>query len=377
MIRFTMFLVVILLPLSVRAGAPSTRPSLQRVTVQGDRFVLSPSDIPFVAWGHNHGCSYVPGLRLNDPDAWPRIQRDLADMKRMGSTVVRVHLEVGDVMSAPDKPNDAFLSHLPRLLSLAEQEGIYLDVTGLACFRPASVPPWYNAMDEEQRWAVQCRFWEAVAKACKGSNAVFCYDLMNEPLSPGDKREPGKYQTGALLGGYDFFQWISLDPAGRTRGQIAVQWIRRLTAAIRKHDKDHPITVGIPWASSMPHISGFEPAEIAPEVDFLSIHIYPETGKPDDSLALFKTFDIGKPVVVEETFNLFCDVPTLEQFILKTKATSDGYLGHYDLPLAELDRLRAANTITPAQEVFRQWLLLFARLTPEVLTPATRPAAAR
>ena len=40
-------------------------------------------------------------------------------------------------------------------------------------------------MDEAQRWRVQALFWEAVAKTCAKSNAVFCYDLMNEPILPG------------------------------------------------------------------------------------------------------------------------------------------------------------------------------------------------
>ena len=38
----------------------------------------------------------------------------------------------------------------------------------------------------------QARFWEAVATRCAGSPAVFCFDLMNEPVVPGGRREPGE-----------------------------------------------------------------------------------------------------------------------------------------------------------------------------------------
>ena len=315
-------------------AAPATA-AMPRVIVERDHFVLSGLQHQrFVAWGHNHGYSYGHGLEnLDDPSVWQRIERDLADMKRMGANVVRIHLEVGDVMSAADRVNESALKHLDRLLAVAERERIYLDVTGLNCFRPKIVPAWYNARDDEGRWAVQARFWEAVAARCANSDAIFCYDLMNEPLAPGGKREPGQWQTGKLFGGYDFFQWIALDPKGRTREQIAVQWIRRMTAAIRAHDKTHLITVGIPWAFSLPNISGFEPAAVGPELDFLSIHIYPEQGKLDESLALLKTFTaVGKPVVVEETFPLSCDVATEEQFIRRAARAEAVAAGEPDHP---------------------------------------------
>ena len=34
---------------------------------------------------------------------------------------------------------------------------------------------------------MQARFWQAVAARCAASPAVFCYDLMNEPVVPGGK----------------------------------------------------------------------------------------------------------------------------------------------------------------------------------------------
>jgi hypothetical protein len=40
---------------------------------------------------------------------------------------------------------------------------------------------------------VQARFWQAVAGRCAESPAVFCYDLMNEPVVPGGQRTGGDW----------------------------------------------------------------------------------------------------------------------------------------------------------------------------------------
>src|SRR5437868_2447431 len=97
---------------------------------------------------------------------WESVAKDFRDLKAMGANVVRVHLQFGKFMRAPDEPNREEFKQLARMLRLAEETGLYLDVTGLACYRPADVPTWYDAMDEQARWAAQARFWEAVAEVC-------------------------------------------------------------------------------------------------------------------------------------------------------------------------------------------------------------------
>ena len=69
---------------------------------------------------------------------------------------------------------------------------------------------------EAERWAAQARFWSAVASACADSPAIFCYDLINEPLATGSPRKFGDWYSGKPLGPYDFLQFINLDAAGRT-----------------------------------------------------------------------------------------------------------------------------------------------------------------
>jgi hypothetical protein len=135
------------------------------------------------------------------------------------------------------------LSRLSDLVRLAEKTGLYLDLTGLGCYHKRDVPGWYDKLNESARWEVQARFWRAVANVCKNSPAIFCYDLMNEPILPGKKTET-EWLTGEL-GGKHFVQRISLDLAGRTRTEVARDWVKILTTAIREVHRRHMITVGV------------------------------------------------------------------------------------------------------------------------------------
>jgi hypothetical protein len=270
-------------------------------------------------------------------------------------------------MDAPDQPNSRNLAFFERLLRLAESTGLFLDVTGLACYRPSDTPAWYDALPESARWNAQAAFWESVARVGSGSPAVFCYDLINEPISPVGKRQPGEWRSGSLFGDYDFVQYIALEPAGRTRGEMAAQWIRRMTSAIRKHDRQALITVGLlPWSEQWKHLSGFVPAEVAPHLDFISVHIYPHRERPGEAMEALRQCAAGKPVVIEETFPLFCDLGQLEDFLRGSKSIATGWIGHYDgTPPAELDALERAGPLTVPQAIYREWMRIFERLRPE------------
>jgi aryl-phospho-beta-D-glucosidase BglC (GH1 family) len=153
-------------------------------------FVLRPSDKPFVPWGFNYDHD-EKGRLLEDywETEWPKIEADFAQMKTLGANVVRVHLQLGKFMDGPDKPNAKALDRLAKLVRLAETTGLYLNLTGLGCYHKADVPAWYDKLAEKDRWDVQARFWAAVAGRCADSPAIFCYDLMNEPVVPGGRRK--------------------------------------------------------------------------------------------------------------------------------------------------------------------------------------------
>lgn len=342
---------------------------LERVRVSDDQtgFVLTPSNQPFTPWGHNYGSH---GRLIEDFWAtdWATLERDFADLHRLGTNVVRVHLQFGKFMDAPNRPNAEALASLRRLLALAERNHLYLDLTGLACYRTQDVPKQYDDADETTRWAMQANFWSAIARTCRDSPAVFCYDLMNEPIAPGQRREPGQWYSGALLGGYDFIQFITLDPAGRRREDVPAGWIRQLTVAIRHEDKTHLITVGmLPWDPQWHFLSGFVPSELAPQLDFICVHVYPKAGKVDEAMEGLRKFAVGKPLVIEETFPLSCGVPDERQFLLQSRGVACGWIGHYDGDSIEsLRKMKREGTIKLGQAMYLGWLELFVELGPEM-----------
>ena len=255
MIVFLTVLAFSLCACGAMSGHAGNKASLEWIRPSEDKsgFVLAGSGEKFLAWGVNYDHD-DSGRLLEDywRTEWPTVAEDFKEVKALGANVVRIHLQTAKFMRTPAEPNEASLRQLARLVRLAEQTGLYLDVTGLGCYHKKDVPDWYDAMDETSRWGVQTRFWEAVAKTCAASPAVFCYDLMNEPILPGGDKKETEWLTGELGGKY-FVQRITLDLAGRTREQVAKLWVDKLAAAIRKHDERHMITVGvIPWAMVWP-----------------------------------------------------------------------------------------------------------------------------
>jgi hypothetical protein len=292
-------------------------------------------------------------------------------MKNMGANVVRVHLQFGKFMLSPDKLNPDALGRLARLLRLAEETGLYLDITGLACYRKADVPAWYDALAESERWDAQARFWEGVAAQCADSPAVFCYDLINEPIVAGDRRKPGDWYAGPF-GGLDFIQFINLNQSGRSRKKIARKWIDAMTRAIHKHDRQHLITMGLlPPDRTLGFISGFRPKAVAPALDFISVHIYPEKGKVNEALAILRQFAVGKPVVVEETFPLGCSSAELKEFLLGSRRDACGWVGHYNgESIRQLESIRQSGKMTLQQSMWLAWLRLFQEMGPVMTASA-------
>lgn len=359
---------VVCLPIASRADAEQM-PWI-KVADDNSQFVLAGSEERFVAWGFNYDHD-EEGRLLEDywNEKWPKVVEDFKEMKSLGANVVRVHLQLGKFMRSADEPDPAALEQLSRLLELAEEQRLYLDLTGLGCYHKADIPAWYDDMSEAERWRVQAAFWEAVAETCADSPAIFCYDLMNEPVVPGRRRKQGEW-LGPGFGGKHFVQMISLDPRGRERPEIARSWIRQLSAAIRKHDQRHLITVGlVQWSLDRPGLtSGFVPSEIASELDFLCVHLYPESGEVDEALETLKAFAaVGKPLVIEETFPLKCSAAELGQFLEEARDITDGVIGFYWGKTPQ--QIRESGTLKDV--LMLAWLELFQKYA-----PTAQPAAA-
>ncbi|QEH36305.1 Cellulase (glycosyl hydrolase family 5) [Aquisphaera giovannonii] len=320
-------------PDAAASGAdPPPRLERIRVSVDGTRFVQAGSGRGFVPWGFNY-LGLFEHLAEDDwqtPEGWKRIEADFREMKRLGANVVRWHLQFETFVKAADRVDEQQLGRLRRLLGVARENGLYLDLTGLNCFRRDRIPAWYDALAEADRWKCQAFFWEAVARTCAGEPAVFCYNLMNEPVIAEPKPDEPPWVTGEL-GGFFFVQRISNRPAGRDAKDIAEAWVKSLVAAIRRHDRETLVTVGdIAWTVIWP---GGKPAfasqQVARHLDFVSVHLYPATGRIDRDVAALEPYDVGKPLVVEEIFPMGCSVADLDKFIDATTPRVDGWIAHY------------------------------------------------
>jgi len=372
-IAFAMILALLLCSCGATSGDAGGRPDAAPAKVEwirpsedGSGFVHVPSGAKFRAWGVNYDHD-TPGRLLEDywRQEWPTVAEDFQEIKALGANVVRIHLQMAKFMKTPKEPDEVSLAQLARLVKLAEQTGLYLDVTGLGCYHKQDVPEWYDAMDEGSRWDVQARFWEAVARTCAASPAIFCYDLMNEPILPGADKPETQWLTGELGGKY-FVQRITLDLKGRTREQVAKAWVDKLVAAIRKHDNRHMVTVGvIPWALVWPTAKPlFYSKEVSENLDFASVHFYPKKGEVEKALTALAVYNIGKPLVVEEMFPLSCSVEELEAFIDGSASIADGWISFYWGTSIE-DYAKGDYGLSGA--IIKNWLEHFRDKSPQML----------
>lgn len=330
-----------------------------RISADGRGFITVDSGQPFHPWGFNYDRDFKSRLLEDYWNAeWATVARDFTEMKRLGANTVRIHLQLGRFMDGPNQPNEPSLRRLGHLVQLAESNHLYLDLTGLGCYRKSDVPAWYSALEEKQRWAAQAAFWSAIARRCSTSSAILCYDLMNEPIVPAGKRDSGDWLAGEL-GGFNYAQFICLDQAGRPRAEIVHDWISTLSHAIRKEDSRHFITIGLlPWAGLGG--DGFVPGKLASQLDYLSVHIYPTRGHLAEDLANLRRFDVGKPLVIEESFPLNCSPEELRHFVEQSRSSASGWLTFYwgQTP----DQLRGSTSLP--DNVTRKWLLLFQGMEP-------------
>jgi len=280
---------------------------------------------------------------------------------------VLIHLQVGKFMKTAQESNEESLKQLSHLVALAEKNRLYLDVTGLGCYKKEDVPQWYNALQEAQRWDVQARFWDAVARTCRNSPAVFCYDLMNEPIVTEDKQN--RDWTPGAFGERYFVQRLTLDFAGRTQQQIAKAWVEKMVAAVRRHDRQHLVTIGaIPWALTWPNAKPLFYSEVvSKKLDFVSLHFYPKSGEIEKAATALAVYNIGKPIVIEEMFPLSCSVSELDQFIDRSKPITSGWIGFYWGKTIEEYR-RDKGTL--AEALTLGWLEYFVKKTPDIVGAA-------
>lgn len=318
-------------------------------------FVLVPSGDRYVPWGNNYGSIDILERLTTDP---ARVEREFSEMQAAGATVARIHPEMPAILTAPEAANPQTLDRLRKLLRIAENSGVRLMITGLACYKIKDRLAWYDSMDEQDRWKTQAYFWETVALTCAESPAVFAYDLINEPAAAGQPAD-GWY-TGRM-GEVEFCQRLSLSPGARTGDDVFREWTKRMVASIRKHDQTHLITMGM-----LPFPGAYKAA--AEQLDFVSPHLYPKSGKVDDEIKLLQKFDWSKPIVIGETFPLSCGVDDERAFLLKSREFAHGWIGHWpDESPAELADLKTAGKATIQNVIWLSWVELFQEIGPQMV----------
>lgn len=330
-------------------------------------FVRRGSNEQFIPWGVNYDHDRH-GRLLEEYwlEEWEDVEEDFTEIRQLGANCVRVHHQVGAFMAAPDRADAGAVHQLKKLVTLAAEKGLYLNITGLGCYHRSSIPEWYDRLEESERWAVQALFWETVAEACSESPAVFCYDLMNEPILPGNEPET-EWLAGEFAGKY-FVQRIALDLNERSRVEVASDWVQLMTSSIRRVDDRHLITVGvIPWVFVF---GGGQPLFYSPEVashlDFVSIHLYPESDATAKALESLSTYDIGKPLVIEETFPLRCSPVELTSFIQSSQSVVDGWFSFY---WGQTPDELLTGTPSVAGQITADWLIQFKAMAESMKQP--------
>ena len=163
-------------PAAAEAQSRAERPdSLHVVHRQGGD--LAAGGERFQAWGFNYGMGdRYAILDYFDRPTKGRLRQVVADMREarsLGANTLRVYLEIKAFMKGPTEPEPRTFDALSALLEKAERLRLYLDLTGNLVWR--APPAWYDELPELARWAVQARFWRAVARTAGESPAVLVY----------------------------------------------------------------------------------------------------------------------------------------------------------------------------------------------------------
>ena len=116
------------------------------------------------------------------------------------------------------------------------------------------------------------------------------------------------------------------------------------------------------------HFFGFLPETNKADLDFISVHIYPQSGKVGDAIRDLKMYAVGKPVVIEETFTLSCGGEDLRKFFRQSKGIACGWIGHYlgESP-AQLEALMKAKKANIGQALTLEYYKIFEDMRSEMI----------
>ena len=270
---------------------------LIRVSPEGDGFT-GDKGRAFVPWG----CNYYDPFTGWAPHLWQqfdpvRVGEHFSQMRGIGVNVVRVFSTLACVLESADKTSAAGLTKIGQMLEIAAAHGIRVILSGPGTWE--GTPSWWHAADPLECFvkpgllSAQAAAWKGIAAALRGNPGLFSYELYNEPCvpwkpSPSLRESWAAWRTGRTPMPPDdlptptpplFLDW-SWD-LQRFRDTCAVEYVRRMTEAIRAQDTGHLVTVGLhqksapfDWYPPDPY-AAFNPHKLAPLLDYISVHYYP------------------------------------------------------------------------------------------------------
>jgi endo-1,4-beta-mannosidase len=201
------------------------------------------------------GAHWVPArAALQWPVRWDEkdIETDFVKMRDLGFNTVRFDLFWGWFEPRPGDYNPQAFHQLDFLIRLAHEHGIYLHPTlfiGGEVGEAYWDVPWRHGRHPHADPAMlrlQTDHAAEFARRYAGETAILAWDLTDEPP-----------------------YWIV---SARTTDDMAINWTRLISGALRRHDPQHLLCVG----TSMEDLEHgpFRPDNLASEVDFFSAHPY-------------------------------------------------------------------------------------------------------
>jgi len=343
-----------------------------RVAPDGWHFETAETHKTFIPFGVNyydpatyHTAPYGAYSVIGSFDS-VRTDRHFAQLKNLGANIVRIFLSTVSFEPQLFHLNDTSFQTLDVLMSVARKNNMYLILDLVETWE--GEPPWqsWEFFAEDQTLQGFEFLLNAFGKRYNNEPAVFAWDLINEPETRGPNSGimvdlfgewvRFKYRTtDSLKSAWDDYplageSWNQIEaPAYETftdqedrgdtrfydfqilREDIAYNWTRRLTDALRAADTNHMITVGLdqhsvpfkPDGTFYKPYSSFNPHKIAPLLDYISVHGYDWWGEYAGEFieGLLRYSYAEKPVVLEEF-----DLNDLDLSIDKIKRSCSGWL---------------------------------------------------
>jgi hypothetical protein len=268
-----------------------------RVSQDGHGFIEGAEGKRFVPFGAN----YFDPKTGWAPKIWERydgerVARQLGQMAEAGLNSIRVFLDQQVLNPAPGEYPGKGFDTVDDLVRLAAKAGVRIIFSGPNTWHGTPAHRRGDMFADPKQIDFALRLWEKIVERWGREPTVMAWDLLNEPMVGwplrSEHRLPlwrrhAKEKLGIEVGE----DLPPPDPTGRDKkvwGEylrfqegLATDWVTRQCRAIREAGAGQMISVGlIQW--SIPILlpggmgwGGFNPARIAPALDYMSIHFYP------------------------------------------------------------------------------------------------------